>query len=130
MAAFLNQVFHPFEELVVVVSAEKVTTEKREVEVRNVSVFNARSEERRAQKAENRGKPNTLLPHPLSLPLFSHLHTCTSTGSRVLGVMIHGATLNTTVSVKMGVSGTRYQHRRHWWFMHLFIFPSESAILV
>lgn len=126
MATCRNQVFHPFEELVVVVSTEKVTTEKRQVEVRNFSVFNARSEEKSAQKAENRGKPNTLLPHPL----FSHLHTCTSTGSRVLGVMIHGATLNTTVSVKMGVSGTCCQHRRHWWFMHLFIFPSESAILV
>lgn len=35
----------------------------------------------------------------------SYLQTRTSSGWRVLGVMIQGATLNTTVSVKMGVSG-------------------------
>lgn len=34
-----------------------------------------------------------------------YLQTRTSSGWRVLGVMIQGATLNTTVSVKMGVSG-------------------------
>lgn len=36
---------------------------------------------------------------------WSYLQTRTSSGCRVLGVMIQGATLNTTVSVKMGVSG-------------------------
>lgn len=59
-------------------------------------------------------KPNTLMTHLLSAPwfhMFSYLHTKTSKGSRVLGVMIQGATLNTTLSVKMGVSGTRCQHR-------------------
>jgi len=34
-----------------------------------------------------------------------YLQTKTFTGARVLGVMIHGATLNTTVSVKIGVWG-------------------------
>lgn len=37
-------------------------------------------------------------------PPGTHLHTKTSNGANVLGVMIHGATRNTTVSVKMGVS--------------------------
>lgn len=44
----------------------------------------------------------------MSLPPFisqSYLQTSTSSGWRVLGVMIQGATLNTTLSVKMGVSG-------------------------
>lgn len=40
-----------------------------------------------------------------SRTLNSHLHTNTSLGLRVLGVMIHGDTWNMTVSVKMGVSG-------------------------
>lgn len=34
----------------------------------------------------------------------THRHTYTSRGGRVLGVMIQGATRNTTVSVKIGVS--------------------------
>lgn len=34
-----------------------------------------------------------------------YLQTKTFTGAKVLGVMIHGATLNTTVSVKIGVCG-------------------------
>ena len=34
-----------------------------------------------------------------------YLQTKTFTGASVLGVMIHGATLNTTVSVKIGVWG-------------------------
>lgn len=38
-------------------------------------------------------------PHPIT-----HRHTYTSRGGRVLGVMIQGATRNTTVSVKMGDS--------------------------
>lgn len=36
----------------------------------------------------------------------------------MLGVMIQGATLNTTLSVKMGVSGTCCQNRRD-----CFVFP-------
>lgn len=34
----------------------------------------------------------------------THLHTKTSSGARVLGVMIQGATRKTTVSVKIGIS--------------------------
>lgn len=34
-----------------------------------------------------------------------YLQTKTFTGAKVLGVMIHGATLNITVSVKIGVWG-------------------------
>lgn len=37
-------------------------------------------------------------------PPRTHLQTKTSSGAAVLGVMIHGATRKTTVSVKIGVS--------------------------
>lgn len=43
VAALCNKVFHPFEELAVIVGAEKVATEKREVEVRIFSIFKAKS---------------------------------------------------------------------------------------
>lgn len=43
VAALCNKVFHLFEELAVIVGAEKVTMEKREVDVRISSIFNAKS---------------------------------------------------------------------------------------
>lgn len=46
-----------------------------------------------------------MMTKSLSSVLDSHLHTNTSMGLRVLGVMIHGEIWNMTVSVKMGVSG-------------------------
>lgn len=41
----------------------------------------------------------------------THRHTYTSRGGRVLGVMIQGATRNTTVSVKIGVSEKSFTGR-------------------
>jgi hypothetical protein len=45
-----------------------------------------------------------------SIIIISHLQTKTSTGLSVFGVMIQGATRNTTLSVKMGVSGKPWQN--------------------
>lgn len=78
VAALCNKVFHPFEELVVIIGAEKVTTEKKEVEVRIFPIFTAKlfgfwsplsTKRSETKKAVEGGKANTLLPHPFSLPL-------------------------------------------------------------
>lgn len=42
----------------------------------------------------------------------AYQHTYTDTGGRVLGVMIHGAIRNITVSVKMGVRGISWVWER------------------
>lgn len=42
----------------------------------------------------------------------AYQHTYTDTGGRMLGVMIHGATRNATVSVKMGVRGIPWAWER------------------
>lgn len=51
-----------------------------------------------------------------TLPLYAmataYQHTYTDTGGRVLGVMIHGAIRNITVSVKMGVRGISWVRER------------------
>ena len=136
VAALRNKVFHPLEELVVILGAEKVATEKRKVKVRSFSIFSATlvgclsllSKKAHMRSKGNKGSrgrrenPTPCCHARLHSPyfysaVFSHLHTCTSTGLRVLGVIIQGATLNTTLSVKMGVSGTCCQHGRHWAFI-------------
>ncbi len=43
-----------------------------------------------------------------------YLHTYTSTGLRVFGVMIQGEIWNTTVSVKTGVSGKPFK-KTNWY---------------
>lgn len=40
-------------------------------------------------------------------------HTNTDTGGRMLGVIIHGAIRNVTVSVKMGVNGMPWAEKRN-----------------
>lgn len=52
-----------------------------------------------------------------------YLQTKTFTGASVLGVMIHGATLNTTVSVKMGVWGMPWGRRAEIRALPLPIYP-------
>lgn len=53
---------------------------------------------------------NAIIIHFFIIIIASHLQTKTSTGLSVLGVMIQGATRNTTLSVKMGVSGKPWQN--------------------
>lgn len=54
-----------------------------------------------------------------------YLQTKTFTGASVLGVMIHGATLNTTVSVKMGVWGMPWGRRAEIRALPLPIYPNR-----
>lgn len=158
MLTLLNEVFYPIEEVFVVRQSEKVTTEKREVDIkqrhRNYLNFHKISNLTIAQKKQticlhfshlfqqttseihifahlNKTKKrgggyDNLTPcchhHGFYLSVYSYLHTKTSTGSRVLGVMIQGATLNTTLSVKMGVAGSNCQDGRQclFFFPHIF----------
>lgn len=49
--------------------------------------------------------------HPLTPASHTHRHTYTSSGGRVLGVIIQGATRKTVVSVKIGDSEKSYSRR-------------------
>lgn len=73
-------------------------------------------------------KDTHALPH-------TYRHTYTSRGGRVLGVIIQGATRNTTVSVKIGDSEKSYRGRRadreeHWlWSPEAGLMPLVSPRL-